>query len=130
MQRSLLLVVTAEPLAAALLGAAVEAAGLSVAFPRRDEAPRDALRRTRPTTVLAAVTADGLDLDPLLGPALMLDARVILIGGRRAERVMREAASQHGLAAFLLPDQLDALLDELRASVERDMPRAAERTEA
>src|SRR6478609_8179413 len=49
--RSPVLVLSSDPLAAALLGAAIELAGLAPRFPQSAESPRNALLRVRPRLV-------------------------------------------------------------------------------
>ncbi len=47
------LILSHDPIAAALIGSAAELAGLEPAFPGPGEAARDALRRIRPVCILA-----------------------------------------------------------------------------
>ena len=74
-KRSVVLIFSEDPLAAALLGAAVETAGFRPAFPAHGDAPRDALLRVRPGLVLVECDHAGACAPSFVGPALMTGPR-------------------------------------------------------
>jgi hypothetical protein len=107
------LLLSADPLASALLGAAVELAGHAPRFPKVGEAPRDALRRLRPRAVLVDCDHEACS-DGFIGPALMTGARVQLYRSRRTQRDASEAARRLGLSVVELPVEPEALTVFLR----------------
>ena len=120
MRRHDVLILSADALAAALLGGAVELTGHSPHFPKPHEAARDALRRVRPgLVVVGADHADG-GTEAFLGPALMTGARLLLFDSRdRGDQGDRAAhgadvARQLGIDVLHLPEDLDLLLLRLR----------------
>jgi hypothetical protein len=115
--RSAVLIFSEDPLAAALIGAAVELAGLEPAFATDGESPRAALLRVRPRLVL--MDCDHAACGPsFFGPVLMTGARVLLVGSRRNHGDARELAARFGLRAIMLPADLAAIADLLRAELE------------
>jgi hypothetical protein len=110
------LIFSADPLAAALLGAAVELAGHAPHFPQQGEGARGALHRVRPGLVLIDCDHDEACSESVIGPALMTSARVQLFGSRRSRRDASAFARRLGLSVATLPmeyDSLTTLLNEL-----------------
>lgn len=112
------LILSTEPLAGALLGAAVELAGFAPVFPAGEESPRDALRRVRPAVVLIDCDHEDACTDAFFGPAMMLGARAAVFTSTRSRRVLAPIAEQFGVRAFGMPIELDELAEILRG----DMP--------
>jgi hypothetical protein len=116
--RHAVLIFSADPLAAALLGAVVELAGHAPHFPRQDEAARSALMRVRPALVLIDCDHEETCSDAFIGPALMTGAQVLLHRSCRTRRESREFAGRLGLRVVELPndqEMLMRLLQELLA---------------
>jgi hypothetical protein len=110
------LILSADPLAAALLGAVVELAGHACLFPQPGEGGRAALIRLRPRVVLVDCDHDEGCSEEFIGPALMTGARVQLFSARRAEGNADALARALGLTIVQLPmDPADfaTLLHEL-----------------
>ena len=110
------LVFSSDPLAAALLGAAVELAGHLPHFMRAGETARGALLRVRPRLVLVDCDHEEACTDEFIGPALMTNARVLLFRSRRSERDMAEFASRLELRVVDMPmehEGLTRLLNEV-----------------
>jgi hypothetical protein len=101
--KPLVLILSPDALSAALLAALVEFDGHAPAFPEDSEAPRDALRRLRPRTVLVDFDHPTACAPDFFGPATMTGARVVLFGPRRFADAIRTAAATHSLASFTLP---------------------------
>jgi hypothetical protein len=112
------LIFSEDPLAAALLGAAVETAGFRPAFSTDGDSPRDALLRARPSVVLVDCEHAGACAPSFIGPALMTGARVVLTGSPRSRRDPRELARSFGLRAITLPADVEAIAQVLRAELE------------
>jgi hypothetical protein len=108
------LIFSTDPLAAALLGAAVELAGHSPRFPQAEESARDTLRQVRPGAVLIDCDHDDACSAEFIGPALMTGARVQLFSSPRARRDASEIAGRLGLGIAQLPMEPEALTSLLR----------------
>jgi hypothetical protein len=116
--RSAVLILSEDPLGAALIGAAVELAGLEPAFPSDREPPRDALLRVRPRLALVDCDHEAACAPSFVGPALMTGARVLLLGSRRGRRNAGSLAGSYGLRAVTLPADLGVVAELLRAELE------------
>ena len=113
------LILFADPLAAALMGAAVELAGHVPHFPDPDETVRAALLRLRPRVTLIDCDLDEACTESFIGPALMIGSRVQLFASRRTTRDAPRLAQRLGLPLATLPmdeDALATLLHELLGS--------------
>lgn len=113
MSRHDVLLISSDPLASALLGAAVELAGHAPHFPRAGETARAALRRLRPRAVLVDCDHEACS-DAFIGPALMTGARVQLFRSRRTQRDASDVARRLGVSIIDLPMEPDALTTLLR----------------
>jgi hypothetical protein len=110
------LILSTDPLAAALLGAAVELAGHLPHFALPGEGPRAALLRLRPRVVLVDCDDGEACSDEVIGPALMTGARVQLFSAHRSARDASALADRLGLTLLRLPmehDDFTTLLHEL-----------------
>jgi hypothetical protein len=112
------LIFSEDPLAAALIGAAVELVGFAPAFPIDEEPPRDALMRVRPRLVLVDCDHDAASGPSFFGPVLMTGARVVLLSSRRTRRDAAAIAVRFGLRAITMPTDLDEIAELLRAELE------------
>ena len=107
------LILSPDPLAAALLGAAVELAGHAPHFSRHAESARDALRRVRPRIALIDCDDEEACSDTFVGPALMTGAKVHLFRSRHTRRDRTVFAGRLGLSVMTLPLDHDALVTVL-----------------
>ena len=96
MSRHPVLVLSPDPLAAALLGAAIELAGHVPRFPQPDEVARTALLRVRPRLVVIDCDHQDGCSDAFIGPALMTGSRVLLFRSRRTRRDVTELTELTG----------------------------------
>jgi hypothetical protein len=112
------LVLSSDPLAAALVGAAIELAGHAPRFPKSDEAARSALLRVRPRLVIIDCDHEDACTDSFIGPALMTGSRVLLIRSRRTRRDASELSGRLGLRVLEMPmehEPLTRLLHQMLA---------------
>ncbi|MEO8562538.1 MAG: hypothetical protein ABI601_10715 [bacterium] len=114
MSRHDILVFSSDPLAAALLGAAIELAGHAPSFVQSDETARDALLRVRPRLVVIDCDHVEACTDAFIGPALMTGSRVLLFRSRRTQRDAGELASRLGLPVVDMPTKHETLTKLLR----------------
>ena len=103
MSHHAVLILSSDPLPAALLGAAVELAGHIPHFARTGESPRAALLRLRPNVVFVDCDHVEACADSFLGPAIMTGARVILIRSPRSTRELGTLAGHGQLTVLELP---------------------------
>ena len=116
MSRHAILVLSSDPLAAALLGAAIELAGHAPRFPQSEEMARGALLRVRPALVIIDCDHEEACSEAFIGPALMTGSRVMLFRSRRTRRDMSELAGRLGLSVLEMPiehDSLSSVLNEM-----------------
>lgn len=114
MSRHAVLILSADVLAAALLGAAIELAGHQPHFPETDEAARDALRRVRPRLVVVDCAHTDACKEAFVGPALMTGARLLLFSSNRHGDGGIGVARRLGLDVVHLPGDQDVFLRRLR----------------
>lgn len=118
MSRHIVLVLSSDPLAAALLGAAIELAGHVPRYPLADESPRAALLRVRPRLVVVDCDHEDACSESFIGPALMTGSRVLLFRSRRTRRDVSELSDRLALRVATIPmehEPLSRLLDEMLA---------------
>ena len=109
------LIFSSDPLAAALLGAAVDLGGYSPHFPLPGEGARAALLRVRPGITLIDCDHEDACSEAFIGPALMTGAKVQLFRSRHTRRDASSFARRLGLSVAVLPmehDVFTALLNE------------------
>ncbi len=119
-KRSAALILSSDPMTAALVGAVIEAAGAPPLFPRADEAPRDALRRTRPAIVAVDCEHEDACSEAFLGPAVMVGAAVALFGPARRARELVSAGRRFGIPALCFPDDVELLVALVRRALDGD----------
>ena len=117
MSRHAVLVLSSDPLAAALLGAAIELAGHAPRFPLSDEAARPALLRIRPRLVLIDCDHEDGCSDAFIGPALMTGSRVLLFRSRRTRRDVSDLAGRLGVDVMDMPMEHESLTGTLARAV-------------
>ena len=108
------LVLSSDPLAAALLGAAIDLAGYAPRFPTSSESPRTALLRARPRLVVVDCDHEEACSDAFIGPALMTGSRVLLFRSPRTRRDVSELSVRIGLRVAEMPMGHEPLKDLLR----------------
>ncbi|MDB4905328.1 MAG: hypothetical protein JWO05_112 [Gemmatimonadetes bacterium] len=114
------LVLTADALGSALLGAAVELSGHRPVFPQARESARAALLRVRPRVVLVEHSHPEGGDERFLGPAIMTGARPILVytGGHQDPHGLASAralAERLGVPLCILPEESEELANLLDA---------------
>jgi DNA-binding NtrC family response regulator len=97
------LIYSADALAAALLGAAVELAGHAPHYARQGEPARSALLRVRPKLILIDCDHEETCSDEFVGPALMTNAEVLLFRSHRTTKDMAEFAQRLSLRIVDMP---------------------------
>lgn len=109
------LILSSDPVAAALLGALIETLGYRVRFYQPEESPDDVIRRQRPHVAMVDCDDTTVMNDEVLGRARMRGLSVIIFGTAEALQQVRQAASEQWFQTLLLP----ATLDEIQGTLER-----------
>lgn len=111
MTRHAVLVLSPDPLAAALMGAAVELAGHTPHFPEAQEPARAALLRIRPRLTMIDCDSEEACSDGFLGPALMTGSQVLLFRSRRTTRDIGDLAERLGVTVAEMPEGHEMLME-------------------
>jgi DNA-binding NtrC family response regulator len=111
------LILSSDPLAAALLGAAVELAGYAPSFAGQGEPHRAALLRLRPRLVLVDCDHEEACSEGFIGPALMTGAKVLVFRSRRSTRDVTDLTARMQVAVMDLPLEGDRLTRMLREAL-------------
>jgi CheY-like chemotaxis protein len=116
----MILILSDDAVAAALLGALVETLGYSVRFARPPEKAEQSIRRVRPKVCLLDCDEPAACSDEVLGRAAMRGISVVIFGTSQALEHVRALAAQHSIDTLLVPPQ-PAVLDE---TIKRALVRA------
>jgi DNA-binding NtrC family response regulator len=108
-REQLVLILSHDPVAAALLGGLVETLGYTVHFARPPESPDDSMRRLKPRICLVDSSDPDSCRAELFGRATMRGVCVVIYGTSDALERVREAARVHNLEMLLMPPSLEAL---------------------
>ena len=111
------LILSSDAVAAALLGGLVETLGYLVRFYRPPEPPEVALRRERPSIALIDCADPTLMKEDVLGRARMRDVSMVIFGTPDALRDVRALAAEHDLGTLIMPASVEALDETLRNAV-------------
>jgi DNA-binding NtrC family response regulator len=114
-------ILSADPTAAALLGALVETLGYPVSFARPAEAVEDTLRRARPRICLVDCGEPDAERcrEDVLARAVMRGICVVLYADRKTIVRFRELARRLDLETLLMPTDGATLEETLRRALER-----------
>lgn len=115
--KHIVLILSSDAVAAALLGALVETLGYLVRFYRPPEAPDIAFRRERPSIAMIDCADPTVMKEELLGRARMRDISVVIFGSPDALREVRALVAEHALDTLIMPASLDALDETLRNAI-------------
>lgn len=115
--RQVVLVLSADVVAAALLGALIETLGYLVRFVIPPESPDDAMRRTKPAVAMVDCDDPSVMNGEVLGRARMRGINVVIFGTPAALARVRETAAEHALEELMMPMALDQLDETLRRAV-------------
>jgi CheY-like chemotaxis protein len=116
--KAIVLILSSDAVAAALVGALVETLGYGVRFHHPPEDPTETLRRERPDLAMVDGSDQLMFTDALLGHAAMREVDVVVFGSREALARIRAAALAHRIHTLITPPSLpevSELLSELLA---------------
>ena len=112
--KHVVLIISSDPVAAALLGGLVETLGFFVRFFKAPEAVEEAIRRTRPSVAMVDCHDPTLVREDLLGRARMRGISVVIFGTPEALNRVRQLAMEHQLDTLIMPASLESLDEALR----------------
>jgi len=115
--KQVVLILSSDAVAAALLGALVETLGYLVRFFHPPELPDTALRREKPAVAMVDCDDPTVMTDETLGHAKMRGVSVVMFGSPDALRRVRQLALDHALDTLIMPASLEQLDDTLRKAV-------------
>ncbi|GAC1514762.1 MAG: hypothetical protein NVS1B4_03230 [Gemmatimonadaceae bacterium] len=113
-----ILILSHDVMSAALMGALIEAGGMTALYPRNDEGEREALMRSRPRAVLVDCDHGSACSDAFFGPATMAGARLILYGARDLQPELSLLADRHRASFLKMPVDAVGFADVLRSAIE------------
>ncbi|PYP66348.1 MAG: hypothetical protein DMD26_08125 [Gemmatimonadetes bacterium] len=111
----LVLILSHDPVAAALLGGLVETLGYDVHFARPPESADETIRRVRPRICLVDCTDPVSCRGEFFGRATMRGVSVVIFGTPQALDRVRAVALAHNIEMVLMPPELN----ELEATLQR-----------
>ena len=111
----LVLILSHDPVAAALLGGLVETLGYDVHFARPPESADDTIRRVRPRICLVDCTDPVSCRGEFFGRATMRGVSVVIFGTPQALDRVRAVALAHNIEMVLMPPEMN----DLEATLQR-----------
>lgn len=115
--KHVVLILSSDAVAAALLGALVETLGYLVRFYHPPEDPDEAIRRARPSVAMVDCEDPTVMNDGVLGRARMRGISVVMFGSAEALNRVRQLALEHELDTLIMTASLDELDETLRKAV-------------
>ncbi len=111
----LVLILSHDPVAAALLGGLVETLGYDVHFARPPESADETIRRVRPRICLVDCTDPVSCRGEFFGRATMRGVSVVIFGTPQALDRVRAVALAHNIEMVLMPPEMN----DLEATLQR-----------
>jgi CheY-like chemotaxis protein len=115
----MILILSDDAVAAALLGALIETLGYPVRFARPPEEAEQSIRRVRPKVCLLDCDDPSKCSDELLGRAAMRGISVVIFGTTDALERVRALATEHDIHTLLMPPDPTVLEHTLREAVKK-----------
>jgi DNA-binding NtrC family response regulator len=115
----MILILSDDAVAAALLGALIETLGYAVKFAQPPENAEASIRRVRPKVFLLDCEDPSRCSDELLGRAAMRRISVVIFGTVEALERVRALASAHDFDTLLLPADAGEIDETLRRALKK-----------
>lgn len=115
----MILILSADAIAAALLGALIETLGFEVRFARPPEQAEQAIRRVRPRVCMLDCDDPASCNDEILGRTTMRGISVVIFGTPDALDRVRAIASEHRIDTLLVPADVDVLDATLKRAMKK-----------
>lgn len=114
-----ILILSADAVAAALLGALIETLGYPVRFARPPEHTEETIRRVRPRVCLLDCDDPNHCNDEVLGRATMRGISVVIFGTTAALDRVRALALEHNIDMLLVPPDPLTLDETIRRALRK-----------
>jgi hypothetical protein len=108
------LILSADAVGAALVGALVETFGYRVCFLRPPERPDEAIRRERPGLIMIDVDEATVMTDETVGHSTPHRAPLLLYGSSNGLQRVRQLSLDHELVTLAMPATPSSLAEALR----------------
>jgi DNA-binding NtrC family response regulator len=105
----MILILSDDAVAAALLGALIETLGYAVTFARPAEDSDQSIRRVRPRVCMVDCDDPEKCTDVLFGRAMMRGISVIIFGTATALERVRALAAEHDIGTLLVPPDAETV---------------------
>jgi DNA-binding NtrC family response regulator len=115
----MILILSPDAVAAALLGALIETLGYAVKFARPPERVDDSIRRVRPRVCLVDGSDRAMYSDGFLGRAGMRGISVVIFGSAEALDRVRALAVEHAIDVVLVPPDTATLAATLERALQK-----------
>lgn len=115
----MILILSADVVAAALLGALIETLGYPVRFAHPPELAEHSIRRVRPQVCLIDCEDPQACNREVLGRAAMRRISVVVFGTREALDRVHEVAREQDIQTLVVPPDADQLESALRTALRR-----------
>lgn len=113
----MILILSDDAIAAALLGALIETLGYPVRFARSPESGGQALRRVRPVVCLLDCQDPDACNEEVLGHAMMRNISVVVFGTREVLDRLRALALEHRIDTLLMPPSPEEVDETLKRAM-------------
>ncbi len=113
----MILILSADAIAAALLGALIETLGYTVRFAQRPESGGQALKRVRPVVCLLDCHDPETCNDEILGHAMMRNISVVIFGRPEALDRVRALALEHRIDTLMMPPSPEEVEETLKKAM-------------
>lgn len=114
----MILILSSDAVAAALLGALIETLGYQVKFGRPPERVEDSVRRVRPKICLVDGSDQSIYSDGFLGRAAMRGISVVIFGSAEALDRVRVLTREHPVDMVLVPPDTATLSATLQRALQ------------
>jgi len=115
----MILILSADAVGAALLGALVETLGYPVRFARPPEPTEQTIRRVKPKVCLLDCVDPASCNDEVIGRAAMRGISVVIFGTSEAIEAVRALALEHDMDTLLVPPDIDVLDVTIRRAMRK-----------
>ena len=116
---SMVLILSDDSVAAALLGALIETLGYSIRFAKPPELAEQSIRRVRPKVCLLDCDDPSACNDEILGRAAMRRISMIVFGTSRTLTRVRTLATEHDIDTLIVPPDPEELDETLRRAIQK-----------
>ncbi|HXT14067.1 MAG TPA: hypothetical protein VN706_00460 [Gemmatimonadaceae bacterium] len=115
----MILILSDDAVAAALLGALIETLGYAVRFARPPEDAEQSIRRVKPKVCLLDCEDPGRCSGEVLGRAAMRRISVVIFGTSDALARVRQLAAEHDIETLLVPPEPTVLGETLKRALQK-----------